>query len=332
MERRPLGHTGKMVSSIGLGGMSFSDFYGPTDQAESFEVMELALELGINHIDTSNIYGMGRSETVIGEFLKAHGGQSPFVIATKAGITSDPDTGERCFDNSAQHLRTQLEGSLKRLGLEQVDLFYVHRRQHSIPIEEVTETLVTLKQEGKIGGFGFSEIAPYSLRDAARIHPVDAVQNEYSLSTRLPEMGMNQECARLGTSMVAFSPVGRGLLTDTPPDAARAGSNPFLGVNPRFTGDNLTRNLQSAAAFAKLAAEMGVSAAGLANGWVLAQGPQILSIPGTRSTTHLRELVQGAELTLTDSDFARIEEVLPVGWAAGDRYSEAQNLGPERYC
>ncbi|NVO24326.1 aldo/keto reductase [Donghicola mangrovi] len=331
MEQRPLGHTGKNVSSIGLGGMSFSDFYGKTSREESFAVMDLALELGINHIDTSNIYGMGRSETVIGEFLKAHGGESPFVIATKAGITSDPETGARCYDNSEAHLRRELEGSLKRLGLEQVDLFYIHRRDTRIPIEDVTHTLVTLKQEGKIGGFGFSEIAPYSLRQAADIHPVDAVQNEYSLSTRLPEMGLNQECARQGTAMVAFSPVGRGLLTDTPPDATRAAGNPFLGSNPRFVGANLDRNLKAAAAFAALAAEMGYSTAGLANGWVLAQGQHILSIPGTRSVDHLRQLAQGATMTLSPSDMARIEEVLPVGWAAGDRYSEAQNIGPERY-
>lgn len=332
MQQRKFGHSGRTVSCIGLGGMSFSDFYGATSQEESFTVMDAALELGIDHIDTANIYGMGRSETVIGNYLKARGGENPFYIATKGAITSDPETGQRCFDNSMSHLRKELEGSLTRLGLEQVDLYYIHRRDTRVPIEELVETLVTFKKEGKIGGYGLSEVAPYTLRQAAAIHPCEAVQNEYSLSTRLPELGMLQECDRLGTAMVAFSPVGRGLLTDTPPTADRIEGNPFLGVNPRFIAPHYAANLEKTAQFQRLAAEMGYSTAGLANAWVLAQGEQVISIPGTRSVTHLKQLVEGVEKPLGAAELARIEEVLPVGWAAGDRYSVAQNDGPERYC
>ncbi len=319
MQQRRFGQGGKTVSALGLGGMSFSDFYGPTTEAQSFAVMEAALAAGVDHIDTSNVYGMGRSEEVIGAFFKAHGGR-PFTLATKAGITADAE-GRRCYDNSEAHLRAELEGSLRRLGVDHVDLFYVHRRDTRLPIEEVTETLVALKTEGKIGGFGFSEIAPYSLRRAAAVHPVDAVQNEYSLATRLPELGLLQDCARLGTAMVAFSPVARGYLTDTPPTPERVAASGFLASNPRFSPQSLAENLARSAAFAALAAEMGYSAAGLAIAWVLAQGEQILAIPGTRSVAHLAQLVEGANARLAPDDLARIEDVLPVGWAAGDRYS-----------
>ncbi|OCX65926.1 aldo/keto reductase [Thioclava sp. SK-1] len=331
MEHRRFGTMGKTVSSLGLGGMSFADFYGATTQADSFAVMEAALELGVDHIDTSNIYGMGRSETAIGAFIKAYG-SNPFAIATKAGITSDPQTGARCYDNSDAHLRLQLEGSLRRLGVEQVDLFYIHRRDAWRPIEEVMQTLVDLKAEGKIGGFGFSEIAPASLRRACAVAPVDAVQNEYSLATRLPELGMVQECARQGTAFVAFSPVGRGMLTDSPPIGERISGNSFLSVNPRFVGKNHADNMAMTDGFRRLAAQMGMSASGLAIAWVLAQGQHILAIPGTRSVQHLHELARGAGRVLSAEELAQIETVLPVGWAAGDRYSEGQNFGPERFC
>ncbi len=329
MEKRALGKSGPRVSAIGVGAMSFSNMYGPTNETESHAVLDAALELGIDHIDTANVYGMGMSENAIGSWLKTRG-SNPFTIATKAGITKDAD-GNRAYDNSGPHLEAALDASLKRMGLDRVDLFYVHRRDHSVPIEEVAESLAGMVAKGKIAAFGFSEIAPSSLRRAAAVHPVAAVQSEYSLATRAPELGLVQACAELGTALVAFSPVGRGLLTDTPPDAARVQDSVFLKSNPRFSDPNLRANLEITDRFRALAADMGSSAAALAIAWLLRRGDHVIPIPGTRSVAHLNELAAGAELALSDADIAAIEAVLPVGWCHGDRYSDAQWHGPERF-
>ena len=334
MLRRPLGQGGPQVSALGIGAMSFAGFYGAVSEADSHAVLDAALDSGVDHIDTANVYGMGKSEEIIGRYLKRYTtrGQIPFRIATKASISRDPDTGERCFDNSAAHLEAELDKSLKRLGLEQVDLFYVHRRDPRLEIEEVTETLAGLIAKGKIAAFGYSEIAPTSLRRAAAVHPVAAVQSEYSLQTRQPEMGVIDTCEALGTAMVAFSPVGRGLLSDRPPTRERVSKAPFLKVNPRFTGENLARNVAASQPLRDLAAEAGYPTATLAIAWVLAQNPMIHAIPGTRSTGHLQDLVRGASMMLGDDLRAEIARRLPVGWAHGARYSDDQRIGPEDYC
>lgn len=333
MHKRRLGPDGPEVSAIGVGAMSFAGVYGEASEAEAHAVLAEALDLGIDHIDTSNVYGMGRSEQVIGSFLARQGKAKSglFRIATKAGITRDPSTGARSFDNSPRHLAAELEGSLKRLGVETVDLFYVHRRDPAIPIEDVTGALADLVRAGKTRAIGFSEIAPSSLRRAAAVHPVAAVQSEYSLATRAPELGLVQTCAALGVALVAFSPVGRGSLTDAPPDARAVAASEFLRSNPRFQEPNRSANLAAVAGFRALAAEMGASAAALAIAWLLARNPGVVPIPGTRSPAHLRELAAGADLALSPADLARIEERLPVGWAHGDRYNDAQWIGPERY-
>jgi len=334
MQRRRLGSSGPLVSPIGLGAMSFAGFYGATTESNAHRVLDAALELGVDHIDTSNVYGSGRSEQVIGRYLKARGAEAyeRFRIATKAGIRRDPDSGKRFYDNSPEHLAAELETSLERLGVETVDLFYVHRRQADRPIEDVTETLAGLVKAGKTRAVGFSEIAPSSLRRAASVHPVAAVQSEYSLSTRAPDLGLVQTCAELGVALVAFSPVGRGLLTDAPPDAERAQTIEFMRNNPRFIEPNLSANLAAVGAFQRLAAEFETPAAALAIAWLLRQGDHVIPIPGTRSVAHLKELAAGAALQLSESDMARIERVLPVGWAHGDRYSAELWDGPERYC
>ncbi len=332
MRKRQLGHGGPQVSAIGIGAMSFSDFYGPTTKQQSHAILKTALELGIDHIDTANVYGGGLSEQVIGEFLADLPGPNPFTIATKAAIARDPDTGVRYFDNSGPHLEAELDRSLKRMGLERLDLFYVHRRDPAVPIEEVTETLSSFVKAGKIGGFGYSEIAPTSLRRAAAIHPVAAVQSEYSLSTRTPEIGLVQTCLELETALVAFSPVGRGYLTDDPPTQERVAQSGFMQNNPRFTPENLSANLREIEKFRALASDLGTSAASLAIAWLLHQGPHVIPIPGTRSVDHLRQLAAGAELKLSAEDLAQVEQALPIGWAYGDRYSEAQWKGPERYA
>ncbi|WP_172293007.1 aldo/keto reductase [Pseudoruegeria sp. HB172150] len=332
MQQRELGKGGAKISPMGIGAMSFADFYGPTDEAESHAILDAAMELGISHIDTSNVYGAGRSETAIGTYLaKRPEARDFFSIATKGGIARSPE-GERYYDNSASYLEGELDKSLKRLGVECVDLYYIHRRQAEMPIEEAAEALALLVQKGKTKSIGFSEIAPSSLRRAAAVAPVAAVQSEYSLSTRSPELGLVQTCAELGVALVAFSPVGRGLLTDDPHTPERVETIPFLKSNPRFEPTNLRYNLEITDRFRRLAAALGEPAAALAIAWLISRGDQVIPIPGTRSVRHFRELARGAELKLGASELASIEDVLPVGWAHGDRYNTGQWNGPERYC
>ena len=334
MKRRQLGQNGPHISEVGIGAMSFTNFYGNTDESRSHSVLHEALNIGINHIDTSNVYGMGKSETVIGNFLSKQGAQKHdlFVIATKAAITRDKKTGERSFNNTKGHLTAELEGSLKRLGLDCIDLFYIHRRDPSIQIEEVTETLADLVRVGKIKQFGFSEIAPSSLRRAQKIHPIAAIQSEYSLAVRSPELGLVQTTSELNASLVAFSPVARGLLTDTPHTQKAIEKMDFLKQIPRFQPPNLATNIKITNQFRTLAAEMGVASASLAIAWVLRQSSNVITIPGTRSPQHLIELAKGSEINLSESDMLNIEKTLPIGWAHGDRYSVDQWVGPERYC
>nr|WP_319382337.1 aldo/keto reductase [uncultured Roseibium sp.] len=332
MEQRRLGANGPEISAIGYGAMSFSDMYGTTNETESHAILDACRDLGVTHLDTANIYGMGKSENAIGSYLKANpGARDEFIIATKATITKDAD-GNRAFDNSAEHLEAELDKSLERLGLDCVDLFYAHRRDTRFTPEETAANLGRLVEKGKTRAIGLSEVSPSTLRRAMTAFPIAAVQSEYSLSTRAPELGLVQACAELGVAMVAFSPVGRSLLTDNPIPAERIREIPFLAGNPRFMEPNLSENLRIMQGFRSLAAEMGTTAAGLANAWLLARGSHVIPIPGTRSVGHLRECLSGASLKLTETDLERIEAALPVGWAHGDRYSEQQWIGPERFC
>ncbi|MEX0280650.1 MAG: aldo/keto reductase [Arenibacterium sp.] len=333
MQKRALGHGGPDVGAIGIGAMSFTDFYGATTDESSFAVLDAAMDLGMNHIDTSNVYGMGRSESVIGAFLTERGEEARdfFRIATKAAIRRREDGPGNYFDNSPEHLTQSLDESLQRLGVDCVDLFYVHRRDADRPIEEVTETLASLVQAGKTKSIGYSEISPASLVRATEVHPVAAVQSEYSLATRAPELGLVQRCEALGTALVAFSPVGRSVLSDNPLSYDAAQALPFLTNNPRFMSPNYEANRAIADRFRALAADMGVATAALAMAWLLTRGEHVLPIPGTRSVSHLRELAAGADIELNEDDLTRIETVLPVGWAHGDRYSKVQWVGPERF-
>ncbi|MDF0602832.1 aldo/keto reductase [Psychromarinibacter sp. C21-152] len=331
MKTRKLGTT--EVSPLGIGAMSFGPFYGPTTEAASFAVLDAAMELGVTHIDTANVYAGGKSEETIGQFLAERpGAKDHFVIATKGAITKDDD-GNRCFRNDAAHLEAELDKSLKRLGVDCVELYYIHRRQAEMPIEEAAEALASLVKKGKCRSIGFSEIAPSSLRRAAAVHPVAAVQSEYSLSVRAPELGLVQATEELGAALVAFGPVGRSFLTDRPirPEQVEEIGG-WVASNPRFEPENLRYNLEISDGFRKLAADMGEPAAAVAIAWLLAQGDHVIPIPGTRSADHFRELVRGAELELGEAELAAIETVLPVGWAHGDRYSAGQWVGPERYC
>ena len=334
MEKRKLGKYGVEVSPIGIGAMSFSNFYGPTNEEASHKILVEALDQGISHIDTANVYGAGASEAAIGSFLAKQGSKRNdlFSIATKVGIKGNIQTGKTEFDNSPDYLKKELDDSLRRLGVESIDLYYIHRRDQNRPIEDVTETLASFVKVGKIRSFGFSEIAPSSLRRAASVHHVAAVQSEYSLSVRSPELGLVQTTAELGTALVAFSPLGRSLLTDTPHSADKVVAMDWLSKNPRFKEPNLTFNIEAASKFRDLAAQYGVATASLAIAWLLNKNKHIIPIPGTRSVKHFLEHCNGARLSLSKEQMSQIEEVLPVGWAQGDRYSDKQWVGPEKYC
>ncbi|MEO1702852.1 MAG: aldo/keto reductase [Pseudomonadota bacterium] len=330
MRQVQLGQSGPKVGAVGLGAMSFGGIYGTTNEAESHATLAKALDLGVNHIDTANIYGMGVSESAIGSFLRNNPGtREQFVIATKASIITEP---ERDFRNDEPYLRAELEASLKRLGTNHVELFYIHRRDPRVPVEDMMGTLTRFIEEGKIGAIGLSEIQPATLERAASVHSVAAVQSEYSLQTRLPEMGMLQMCRKLGTTFVSFSPVGRGLLTDKDPDRRQFPDVDFRKSNPRFTEPNLSANMEKVQELRAFARQKGVATSTLAIAWTFAMAPNSVSIPGTRSAGHLTENTAGADLPLSSDDLAKIEGLIPVGWCHGARYSHAQAFGVEDYC
>ncbi len=328
MKTRRLGHTGLDVSAIALGCMSFAGFYGATDREEAFATLDAAREAGITFLDTAEMYGKGLSETIIGDYQKERGHR--FQIATKGGIVIGAPRGTA--DNSYDYLREHLEGSLERLGVDSVELFYVHRREFPRPIEEVTEGLERMREEGLFTGFGYSEISPAALRRAASVAPVSAVQNEYSMWTRLPDLGMIRACRELGTTFVPFSPLGRGILSDTTIDPANFGDTDFRKNNPRFIEPNFGHNMAHVEALRAFAHDRGWTTAAVAIAWTLDQGDHIVPIPGTRSPEHLLEWADADEIIFTESDRAALDEIMPVGWAHGDRYSDAQIVGVERYC
>ena len=325
MQTIPLAFREPQVSALGFGAMSLGGIFGPTDAAESFACLDAMHEAGITFVDTANIYGMGLSETVIGDWLAARR-PSGIVLATKAGIVSGPP---RRISNEGAYLRAELEGSLRRLRQERVDLFYLHRREAGRPLDEVIPTLQALEAEGKIGGYGLSEVAPETLREAHALHPCLAVQNEYSLWSRQPELGLIEECARLGVGFVAFSPLARGMLGDQPLrlDQVQDG---FRGANPRFTEPNFSRNTRRIDAFRAWCAARGWSTPATALAWTRAAGDHVIPIPGTRSAQRLRQWLPLPALTA--ADLAEIAAILPAGFAAGDRYGDAQLQGVERYC
>ncbi len=324
MQQRQLGAQGPMVSAIGLGAMSFGGLFGPTDEAASLACLDAMLEEGITFLDTANIYGMGISETVIGTWLRSRRPQ--VTIATKASFVAGPP---RRIDNSESHLRAELEASLRRLNRDHVELFYIHRREQDRPLDEVIGTLSRLIEEGKIGGYGLSEVAPSTIRAAHAIHPCRAVQNEYSLWTRQPELGVIQACKRLGIAFIPFSPLARGMLGDSPLPRPDDG---FRGTNPRFTEPNFSANLAHLAPFRAFCAARGWTTAATALAWVLQQGDHLIPIPGTRHAAHLRQWAQATTIRFTPEDHAEIDRLLPPGWAEGDRYVDHQLLAIERYC
>jgi aryl-alcohol dehydrogenase-like predicted oxidoreductase len=322
MTRRKLGSL--EVSALGLGCMGMSAFYGATDEAEAIETIHRARELGIDFLDTAQLYGPMRNEELIGRAIE--GRRDEFVIATKfarrmdSAVAGDMSTTGP-LDGSADHVRRSIEGSLQRLGTDHVDLYYQHRVDPKVPIEETVGAMAELVEEGKVRHIGLSEAAPDTIRRAHAAHPVTAVQSEYSLWTRDPEAGVLATCRELGIGFVAYSPLGRGFLCGRFKSPGELDDSDFRRRGPRFTGENLEANLGIAAKVADLAEEKGITPAQLALAWVLSRGEDIVPIPGTKRRRYLEENAAAVEVELTAEELARIDEEVPP--AAGDRYDEA---------
>ncbi|NEA43613.1 aldo/keto reductase [Streptomyces sp. SID11385] len=322
MKQRTLGDL--EVSPLGLGCMGMSAFYGTADEKEGIETIRRARELGVNFLDTAQMYGPLTNESLVGRAVKGH--RDEYVIATKFNlrmddaVPGDPSTvGPQ--DGSAEHVRTSIEGSLQRLGTDYVDLYYQHRVDPRVPIEETVGALAELVAEGKVRHIGLSEASAATIRRAQAVHPIAAVQTEYSLWTRDPEAEVLPACRELGIGFVPYSPLGRGFLAGRFSSPEELDANDFRRHGPRFTGDNLTANQRLAAKVKEIAAEKGVTPAQLAIAWVLAQGEDLVPIPGTKRRTYLEQNVGALDVELTPEDLARIEAEVPK--AAGERYDEA---------
>lgn len=312
------------VSAIGLGCMGMSAFYGSTDEAEGVATIRRALELGVDFIDTAQLYGPLTNESLVGRAVA--GRRDEYVIATKFNRRTDGAVpGDMSSvgppDGSAEHVRSSIEGSLTRLGTDYVDLYYQHRVDPKVPIEETVGAMADLVREGKIRHIGLSEAAAETIRRANAVHPITAVQTEYSLWSRDPEDEVLPTCRELGIGFVPYSPLGRGFLAGrfTSPDELEEGD--FRRTGPRFTGDNLQANLRLAGKVKEIAAEKGVTAAQLAIAWLLGQGDDIVPIPGTKRRTYLEQNAGAVDVRLTVDELARIDAELPD--AAGERYNEA---------
>jgi aryl-alcohol dehydrogenase-like predicted oxidoreductase len=322
MKQRKLGSL--EVSALGLGCMGMSAFYGGADEDEAIATMQRARELDVTFLDTAQIYGPMTNEELVG---RAVGGRrDEYVIATKFARRIEPSTrpGDMStvgpLDGSAEHVRSSIDGSLQRLGTDHVDLYYQHRVDPKVPIEETVGAMAELVQQGKVLHIGLSEAAPETIRRAHAVHPITAVQTEYSLWTRDPEAEVLPTCRELGIGFVAYSPLGRGFLSGRFKSPEDLDEGDFRRSGPRFTGENLKANLRIAAKIEEIAAEKGITSAQLALAWALAQGEDIVPIPGTKRRAYLEQNAAAAEVELSDEDLAQIEAELPE--AAGARYDE----------
>ncbi|MGC3861506.1 aldo/keto reductase [Micromonospora chersina] len=327
MITRRVGATGPEVSAIGLGCMGMSFAYGAADDAESTRTLHRALDLGVNHLDTADMYGFGANERLLGPVVRQR--RDEVFLATKFGNRTSGDsfggTGSpgAYVDSSAAWARQACDASLERLGIDTIDLYYLHRRDPGTPIEETVGALAELVQAGKVRLIGLSEVSPATLRAAHAVHPVAAVQMEYSLFTRDVEGEMLATCRELGVSLVAYSPVGRGLLTGAITSREQLADDDWRRTVPRFANGNLDANVRLAEAVREVAAEIGCTPAQAALAWLLAQGDDILPIPGTRRVRYLTENAAAADLRLTPEQQARLRAAVPAGSVAGERYTAA---------
>jgi len=321
MEFRNLGTRGLVVSALGLGCMGMSEFYGSTDDRESLATIDRALELGINFLDTADVYGPFKNEELVGKALQ--GRREKVVLATKFGIVRDANNpAARGVSGKPDYVRKACEASLRRLGVETIDLYYQHRVDPATPIEETVTAMAELVKEGKVRYLGLSEAGPQTLRRAAKIHPIAALQTEYSLWSRDPEDEILATCRELGIGFVAYSPLGRGFLTGQIKKFEDLEPTDYRRISPRFQGANFQSNLDLVQGVEELAREKHCKASQLALAWVLAQGRDVVPIPGTKRRAYLEENAGALGVHLTPKDLQRIAEVVPQGAATGPRYPE----------
>jgi aryl-alcohol dehydrogenase-like predicted oxidoreductase len=324
MEKRKLGSQGLEVSAMGLGCMGMSEFYGSTDEDEALATIGRALELGVDFLDTADMYGPFTNERLVGRAIE--GRRDEVVVATKFGNVRG-ENGERGgIRGDAEYVRQACEGSLERLGVDHIDLYYQHRVDKEVPIEETVGAMAELVEQGKVRYLGLSEASPQTIRRAHAVHPITALQTEYSLWTRDPEEDVLPTVRELGIGFVAYSPLGRGFLSGRFQRPEDIPEDDFRRSNPRFQGENFQRNLELVDRVRQIAEEKDVTAGQLALAWVLHQGRDIAPIPGTKRRSYLEENVAAAEVELSEEDLRRIDEVMPAGVAAGERYPDMSSI------
>ncbi len=320
MKKRKLGKDGPEVSDIGLGCMGMSEFYGEADEAESIETILKAFDSGINFFDTADMYGPYKNEILVGKALK--GIRDDVILATKFGIVRGNDPKSRSINGRPEYVKSACEASLKRLGVDHIDLYYQHRVDKNTPIEDTVGAMADLVRDGKVRFLGLSEASAETIRRANKVHRITALQTEYSLWTRDPEIEILSAVRELGIGFVAYSPLGRGFLTGRFKSPDDFDEKDFRRYSPRFQGENFSRNLQLAAKVKELAKQKAVTAAQLALGWVLSQGDDIIPIPGTTRIKHIEENIKAVEVQLTNEELTQIEAIFPMDAASGLRYPE----------
>lgn len=316
--RRPLGATGVSISPIGLGCMGMSDFYGAANEAESTALLHHALDQGVNFFDTADMYGPHTNERLVGAALRARRDEA--VIATKFAVMRDADGRFLGINGKPEYVRACCDASLERLGVETIDLYYQHRVDPNTPIEDTVGAMAELVAAGKVRALGLSEATPDQIRRAHAVHPITALQTEYSLWSRDPEAELLHTCRELGITFVAYSPLGRGFLTGAITSTEQLAPGDFRRNNPRFTGENLAQNLKLVEVVRAMAAEKGVTPAQLALAWTLHRGKHIVAIPGTTKRARFDENLAANDVTLTAEELAALDQHIPVGAAAGGRY------------